>query len=203
MQIRTEQMHRVAEEGIAAHWLYKEGRDGLAVDDQQFQWLRQIVDWQREMPDAREFLTSLKIDLYPGEVYVFTPKGEVKVFPTGATPIDFAYAVHTEVGDHCGGAKVNGRLVPLRTPLENGDIIEITTNAEARPTRDWLRMVKTSLARSKIRNHISRRERTKSIEVGRRICDKELRRYGLRSEENARRRVFRRDRFALRACQGR
>ena len=123
LQIRTEQMHRVAEEGIAAHWLYKEGRDGLAVDDQQFQWLRQIVDWQREIPDAREFLASLKIDLYPGEVYVFTPKGEVKVFPTGATPIDFAYAVHTEVGDHCDGAKVNGRLVPLRTPLENGDII--------------------------------------------------------------------------------
>jgi len=179
LQIRTEQMHRVAEEGIAAHWLYKEGRDGLAVDDQQFQWLRQIVDWQREIPDAREFLASLKIDLYPGEVYVFTPKGEVKVFPTGATPIDFAYAVHTEVGDHCDGAKVNGRLVPLRTPLENGDIIEITTNAEARPTRDWLRMVKTSRARSKIRNHINRRERTKSIEVGRRICDKELRRYGL------------------------
>jgi len=179
LQIRTEQIHRAAEEGIAAHWLYKEGRDGLAVDDQQFQWLRQIVDWQREIPDAREFLASLKIDLYPGEVYVFTPKGEVKVFPTGATPIDFAYAVHTEVGDHCDGAKVNGRLVPLRTPLENGDIIEITTNAEARPTRDWLRMVKTSRARSKIRNHINRRERTKSIEVGRRICDKELRRYGL------------------------
>ncbi len=179
LQIRTEQMHQVAEEGIAAHWLYKEGRHGLTVDDQQFQWLRQIVDWQREIPDAREFLSSLKVDLYPGEVYVFTPKGEVKVFPSGATPIDFAYAVHTEIGHHCGGVRVNGCLVPLRTPLETGDIIEIMTNADARPTRDWLRLVKTSRARSKIRSHISRREREKSIEMGRKICDKKLRRYGL------------------------
>ena len=179
LQIRTEQMHRVAEEGIAAHWLYKEGREGLAVDAQQFQWLRQIVDRQREIPDAHEFLSSLKIDLYPGEVYVFTPKGEVKVFPAGATPIDFAYAVHTEVGHYCRGSKVNGSLVPLRTPLENGDIIEIITAADARPARDWLRLVKTSRARSKIRSFINRHEREKSIEMGRRICGKELRRYGL------------------------
>lgn len=179
LQIRTEQMHQMAEEGIAAHWLYKEGREGLAVDTQQFQWLRQIVDRQREIPDAREFLSSLKVDLYPGEVYVFTPKGEVKVFPTGATPIDFAYAVHTEVGHHCRGSKVNGSLVPLRTPLENGDIIEIITSGDARPARDWLRLVKTSRARSKIRTYINRREREKSIEMGRRICDKQLRRYGL------------------------
>lgn len=179
LQIRTEQMHQVSEEGIAAHWLYKEGREGRAVDTQQFQWLRQIVDRQREIPDAREFLSSLKVDLYPGEVYVFTPKGEVKVFPTGATPIDFAYAVHTEVGHHCRGSKVNGSLVPLRTPLKNGDIIEIITSGDAHPARDWLRLVKTSRARSKIRTYINRREREKSIEIGRRICDKQLRRYGL------------------------
>ena len=179
LQIRTEQMHQVAEEGIAAHWLYKEGRDDLPVDDHQFQWLRQIVDWQREIPDAREFLSSLKLDLYPGEVYVFTPKGDVKVFPAGATPIDFAYAVHTEVGNHCVGAKINGALVPLRTPLENGDIVEVTTRADARPNRDWLRLVKTSRARSKVRSHINRRERERSIEVGRRICNKEFRKYGL------------------------
>ncbi len=179
LQIRTEQMHQVAEEGIAAHWLYKEGRDDLPVDDHQFQWLRQIVDWQREIPDAREFLSSLRLDLYPGEVYVFTPKGDVKVFPAGATPIDFAYAVHTEVGNHCVGAKINGALVPLRTPLENGDIVEVTTRADARPNRDWLRLVKTSRARSKVRSHINRRERERSIEVGRRICNKEFRKYGL------------------------
>ena len=179
LQIRTEQMHQVAEEGIAAHWLYKEGRGDLPVDDQQFQWLRQIVDWQREIPDAREFLSSLKLDLYPGEVYVFTPKGDVKVFPAGATPIDFAYAVHTEVGNHCVGAKINGVLVPLRTPLENGDIVEVNTRADARPNRDWLRLVKTSRARSKVRSHINRRERERSIEVGRRICHKEFRKYGL------------------------
>jgi GTP pyrophosphokinase len=179
LQIRSEHMHQIAEEGIAAHWLYKEGRTDLSVDDQQFQWLRQIVDWQREIPDAREFLSSLKLDLYPGEVYVFTPKGDVKVLPAGATPIDFAYAVHTEVGHHCVGAKVNGALVPLRTRLQNGDIIEVVTSTEARPTRDWLRLVKTSRARSKIRGHINRRETERSVEVGRRICDKELRRYGL------------------------
>ncbi len=179
LQIRTEQMHQVAEEGIAAHWLYKEGRSGRTADEHQFQWLRQIVDWQREIPDAREFLSSLKLDLYPGEVYVFTPKGEVKVFPVGATPIDFGYAVHTEVGHHCTGARINGGLVPLRTPLSNGDIVEIITSTDGRPRRDWLRLVKTSRARSKIRAHINRRERDRSIEVGRRICDKELRKYGL------------------------
>lgn len=179
LQIRTEEMHQIAEEGIAAHWLYKEGRSGPEVDDHQLQWLRQIVDWQREIPDAREFLSSLKVDLYPGEVYVFTPRGDVKVFPVGATPIDFAYSVHTEVGNHCVGAKINGSLVPLRTKLRNGDIVEITTSTDGRPRRDWLRFVKTSRARSKIRSHINRRERDRSIEVGRRICDKEMRRYGL------------------------
>jgi len=179
LQIRTAQMHQVAEEGIAAHWLYKEGRSAHTSDEHQFQWLRQIVDWQREIPDAREFLSSLKLDLYPGEVYVFTPKGEVKVFPVGATPVDFAYAVHSEVGNHCTGAKINGALVPLRTNLKNGDIVEIITSTDGRPRRDWLRLVKTSRARSKIRAHINRRERDRSIEVGRRLCDKELRKYGL------------------------
>jgi len=179
LQIRTAQMHQVAEEGIAAHWLYKEGRSAKGDDDQQFQWLRQIVDLQREIPDALQFLSSLKVDLYPGEVYVFTPKGEVKVFPAGATPIDFAYAVHTEVGHHCTGAKINGALVPLRTPVSNGDIVEIITSTDGHPRRDWLRLVKTSRARSKIRAFINRRERDRSIEVGRRLVDKDLRRYGL------------------------
>ena len=179
LQIRTEQMHKVAEEGIAAHWIYKEGRLNAEGDTQQFQWLRQIVEWQRDMPDARDFLSSLKIDLYPGEVYAFTPTGDVKVVPRGASPIDFAYAVHTEVGHHCVGSKVNGSLVPLRTELRNGDIVEIITSPDARPNRDWLRLVKTSRARGKIRSFINNRERDRSIEVGTRICEKELRKFGL------------------------
>ena len=191
LQIRTEQMHQVAEEGIAAHWLYKEGRSAKQSDEHQFQWLRQIVDWQREIPDAREFLSSLKLDLYPGEVYVFTPKGEVKVFPVGATPIDFAYAVHTEVGHQCTGAKINGSLVPLRTPLGNGDIVEIITSADGRPRRDWLRVVKTSRARSKIRAHIDRRERDRSIDVGRRISRQGVAQVRPQLEEVHRRRPLR------------
>ena len=141
MQIRTEEMHRRAEEGIAAHWKYKEGRVGAGRDEQYFQWLRQLLEWQQEVRDPQEFLTNLKIDLYPEEVYTFTPRGQVKVLPEGATPVDFAYAVHTDVGHQCVGARVNGRMVPLRTRLKNGDIVEIMTNPAHKPSRDWLSFV--------------------------------------------------------------
>ena len=129
VQIRTEEMHRIAEEGIAAHWKYKEGRVGADRDEQYFQWLRQLLEWQQEVRDPQEFLQNLKIELYPEEVYIFTPKGEVKALPRGATPVDFAYAIHTDVGHQCVGARVNGKMVPLRTRLRNGDIVEIVTHA--------------------------------------------------------------------------
>jgi GTP pyrophosphokinase len=136
VQIRTEEMHRRAEEGIAAHWKYKEGRVGAGRDEQYFQWLRQLLEWQQEVRDPQEFLTNLKIDLYPEEVYTFTPRGQVKVLPKGSTPVDFAYAVHTDVGHKCVGARVNGRMVPLRTRLKNGDIVEVMTNPAHKPSRD-------------------------------------------------------------------
>ena len=133
VQIRTRDMHQVAEEGIAAHWKYKEGRSGFDKDDQAFAWLRQLLEWQQEVKDPHEFLNSLKLDLYPEEVYCFTPKGEVKTLPRGASPVDFAYAIHTEVGHHCVGARVNGKIVPLRYKLKNGDIVEILTSATHQP----------------------------------------------------------------------
>ena len=129
VQIRTEEMHRIAEEGIAAHWKYKEGRVGAERDEQYFQWLRQLLEWQQEVRDPQEFMQNLRIELYPEEVYIFTPKGEVKSLPRGATPVDFAYSIHTDVGHQCVGARVNGRMVPLRTRLTNGDIVEILTQA--------------------------------------------------------------------------
>ena len=131
-------MHRIAEEGIAAHWKYKEGRSGFDKDDQAFAWLRQLLEWQQEVKDPHEFLNSLKLDLYPEEVYCFTPKGEVKTLPRGASPVDFAYAIHTEIGHQCVGARVNGKIVPLRYKLKNGDIVEILTSAGHHPSRDWL-----------------------------------------------------------------
>ena len=137
VQIRSEDMHRIAEHGIAAHWKYKEGRVGADPDEKYFLWLRQLLEWQQEVPDPSEFIHSLKLDLYPEEVYTFTPKGEVKALPRGATPIDFAYAIHTDVGHTCVGARVNGRMVPLRTPLQSGDIVEVVTRAGNRPNRDW------------------------------------------------------------------
>ena len=143
VQIRTEEMHRLAEEGIAAHWKYKEGRVGAERDEQYFQWLRQLLEWQQEVRDPQEFLSNLKIDLYPEEVYTFTPRGTVKVLPKGATAIDFAYAIHTDVGHQCVGARVNGRMVPLRTRLKNGDIVEIVRNAAHKPSRDWLNFAVT------------------------------------------------------------
>ncbi len=180
VQIRTEEMHRVAEEGIAAHWLYKEGAEYNDAETQPLVWLRQLVDQQRDVTDPREFLASLKLNLYPDEVYVFTPKGDVKSMARGATPLDFAFLIHSEVGFHTSGAKVNGKLVPLRQPLRNGDIVEIVTSTDATPSRDWLEIANTSRARTRIKNWIHKQERERSFEVGRRILEKEFRKYGLR-----------------------
>jgi guanosine-3',5'-bis(diphosphate) 3'-pyrophosphohydrolase len=178
IQIRTWEMHRVAEEGIAAHWKYKEGKSGIDPTDQSFVWLRQLLEWQRELKDSKEFLDTVRVDLFPDEVYVFTPKGDVRPFPKGATPIDFAFAIHTDVGLHCVGAKVNGRLVPLRTELQNGDIVEILTSPSHAPSKDWLKVVKTPRARSKVRQWIKNEERTRSVALGRDMLEKEIRRLG-------------------------
>jgi GTP pyrophosphokinase len=182
VQIRTDEMHRRAEEGIAAHWKYKEGRVGDHRDERYFQWMRQLLEVQQEVRDPQEFLRNLKIDLYPEEVYIFTPKGEVRSLPRGATPVDFAYSIHTDVGNQCTGARVNGRMVPLRTRLQNGDIVEIITQAGHKPSRDWLSFVTTSRARSKIRHVLQGEERTRSIELGRRLFDKESRRFDLNAK---------------------
>jgi GTP pyrophosphokinase len=178
VQIRTAEMHRIAEEGIAAHWKYKEGRVGADRDEQYFLWLRQLLEWQQEVRDPQEFLQNLKIDLYPEEVYIFTPKGEVKALPRDATPVDFAYAIHTDVGHQCVGARVNGKMVPLRTRLRNGDIVEIVTTAGHKPSRDWLNFVTTSRARNKIKHYIHAEEKIRSLELGRKVFDKEARRFG-------------------------
>src|SRR5436190_4505684 len=179
VQIRTIEMHRRAEEGIAAHWKYKEGRSGDQRDDRYFQWMRQLLEYQQEVRDPREFIQNLKIELYPEEVYTFTPKGLVKALPRGATPIDFAYAIHTDVGHQCVGARVNGKMVPLRTRLKNGDIVEIVTQSGHQPSRDWLNFVATSRARNKIKHLIHSEEKTRAIELGRKLFDKEARRYDL------------------------
>ncbi len=179
VQIRTQDMHHIAEQGIAAHWRYKEGKNIEKKDDEQFAWLRQLLEWQQDLKDPREFLDTVKIDLFPEEVYVFTPKGAVKQFPLGATPVDFAYSVHTEIGHHCVGARVNGKLVSLKYQLKNGDIIEIITSPQHKPSKDWMRFVKTSRAKTKINHWIKSEERSKSIELGREICEKEFRKHGL------------------------
>jgi len=179
VQIRTQEMHRIAEQGIAAHWKYKEGKDIERKDDKQFAWLRQLLEWQQDLKDPREFLDIVKIDLFPEEVYVFTPKGAVKQFPREATPVDFAYSIHTEIGHRCVGARVNGRLVSLKYQLKNGDIVEIITSPQQKPSKDWLRFVKTSRARTKINHWIKLEERSKSIELGKEICEKEFRKHGL------------------------
>src|SRR5438552_4334530 len=179
VQIRTVDMHRMAEEGIAAHWKYKEGRVGDQRDERYFLWMRQLLDIQKEVRDPQEFIQNLKVELYPEEVYTFTPKGQVKALPRGATPIDFAYAIHTDVGHQCVGARVNGKMVPLRTHLRNGDIVEIVTAAGHKPSRDWLNFVVTSHAKYEIKYLIRREERVRSIELGRKILEKEARRYDL------------------------
>src|SRR3954452_5182340 len=179
VQIRTAEMHRTAEEGIAAHWKYKEGRVGAGRDEQYFVWLRQLLEWQQEVRDPQEFLQNLKIELYPEEVYIFTPKGEVKSLPRDATPVDFPYSIHTDVGHRCVGARVNGKMVPLRARLRNGDIVEIIATPGHKPSRDWLNFVVTSRARNKIKHFIHAEEKQRSLELGRKLFEKEARRYGL------------------------
>ncbi|HYE23656.1 MAG TPA: bifunctional (p)ppGpp synthetase/guanosine-3',5'-bis(diphosphate) 3'-pyrophosphohydrolase [Clostridia bacterium] len=176
VQIRSEEMHKMAEEGIAAHWKYKDGPIS-ARDEQRLAWLRQVVEWQREMADPSEFLSTLKIDLYPEEVYTFTPKGKVVILPREATPIDFAYTIHTEVGNTCVGAKVNGRIVPLKYKLRSGDIVEIMTQTGHTPSRDWLGVVKSSRARQKIKHWLNVHQRERAIEIGRKLIEKEARKY--------------------------
>ena len=179
VQIRTTEMHRMAEEGVAAHWKYKEGRAGTQRDDRYFLWMRQLLEYQQEVRDPQEFIQNLKIELYPDEVYIFTPKGLVKALPRGATPVDFAYSIHTDVGHHCVGARVNGKMVPLRTRLKNGDIVEIVTQAAHKPSRDWLNFVATSRARNKIKHLIHSEEKARAVELGRKLFEKEARRYDL------------------------
>jgi GTP diphosphokinase / guanosine-3',5'-bis(diphosphate) 3'-diphosphatase len=182
IQIRTEEMHKMAEEGIAAHWKYKDGPVS-AQDEQRLAWLRQVVEWQRDVSDPNEFLTALKVDLYPEEVYTFTPKGKVVVLPREATPIDFAYTIHTEVGHTCVGAKVNGRMVPLRHKLHSGDIVEIITQAGHKPSRDWLGLVKSARSRNKIKHWLNVHQRERAIEIGRKVIEKEARKYRIALKE--------------------
>jgi guanosine-3',5'-bis(diphosphate) 3'-pyrophosphohydrolase len=182
IQIRTQDMHRVAEQGIAAHWAYKEGmKGGLAgrTGLQQFAWLRELLDHQKDVKDPAEFLESVKVDLFSDEVFAFTPQGDVKAMPRGATALDFAYAVHTEVGYRCVGAKINGKIAPIRQKLKNGDTVEILTNPKQQPSKDWLSFVKTSRAKNKIRTVIRAEQRKRSEEIGREILEKECKRHGI------------------------
>ena len=179
IQIRTWEMHRTAEYGIAAHWRYKDGGVGGGDFEDKITWLRQILDWQKETHNGTEFVETLKVDLFSDEVYVFTPKGDVKTLPAGSTPIDFAYAVHTDIGNRCAGARVNGRMVPLGTLLATGDIVEIVTNkAQTGPSRDWLNIAKTSKAKGKIRQWFKEQRREESIERGKEMLERDLRRMG-------------------------
>lgn len=179
VQIRTHEMHRIAEEGVAAHWKYKEGGaiSASGRDDQRFSWLRQLLDWQRDVSDAWEHASTSSSDLFPEEVYVFTPNGDVKELPLGSSPIDFAYAIHTDVGSQCVGARINGKLSPLKTPLKNGDIVEVLTSAHQTPSKDWLSFAKTSKARNKIRQWVKAEQREKSIQIGLELLGKELRKH--------------------------
>jgi len=177
IQIRTHEMHRIAEEGIAAHWKYKEGKLGVVEGEEQFRWLRQLIESQSEVSDPREFLSNLKVDLYHDEVYCFTPRGEVITLPRDATAIDFAYAIHTEIGHHCTAAKSNNRIIPLRHQVKNGEVVEIITSKDASPSRDWLSYVKTTRARSRIKQWINKREREDAAELGRKLMEKESRKF--------------------------
>jgi GTP pyrophosphokinase len=179
VQIRTHEMHSVADSGIAAHWKYKEGKGYDEKEVKRFAWLRQLLEWQQDLQDSKEFMDSVKVELFTEEVYVFTPKGDVKGYPKGSTPIDFAYSVHTDIGHRCVGAKVNGKLVPLKYELKNGDIVEVITSPHHTPSKDWLKIVKSSRARNKIRAWIKIEERKRSIVLGREICEKDLRRYSI------------------------
>ncbi|NHZ73687.1 MAG: RelA/SpoT family protein [Nitrospirae bacterium] len=177
VQIRTREMDLIAEDGIAAHWRYKEGDSEPTETDQSFSWLRQLLEWQKDVQDPRTFLNSLKIDLYPDEVYIFTPKGDVFSFPRGATPLDFAYKIHTDLGHHCVGARINGKLEPLRSELKNGDIVEIVTNPSRFPSRDWLSFVATSRAKTKIRQWLNTEQKQRAIEIGKRLVERELKKH--------------------------
>jgi GTP pyrophosphokinase len=179
VQIRTQEMHRIAEQGVAAHWKYKDGRPVSQADDQRIVWMRQLIEWVQEMQEPDEFLSTLRVDLYPEEVYAFSPKGRVVVLPRGATPVDFAYAIHTEVGHQCVGARANGQIVPLRHVLANGDVVEILTQKGHAPSRDWLSFIQTSRARSKVRHWINLHEREEAIAMGRRMLEKEARNCGI------------------------
>jgi len=174
VQIRTWEMDKVAEEGIAAHWRYKEGVSANRTDEKQFSWLRQLLEWQQNLSDPQEFLESVRMDLFPDAVYVFTPQGHVKDLPRGATPVDFAYSIHSDIGDHCVGARVNGKIVSLRYELDNGDIVEILTSTKQQPRKDWLDFVKTPRAKTKIRQWIKRQERDQSIQLGKELLEKGL-----------------------------
>ena len=175
VQIRTPEMHRTAEQGIAAHWQYKEPTVLGTGDRQAFAWLHQLMEWQRDLKDPTEFIQTVKIDLFQEEVFVFTPKGDVKALPKGATPIDFAYAVHSKIGDHCSGARVNGVMVPLRYPLRNGDTVDIITSTSQKPSKDWLKFVVTSSAQTKIRHHLRNEQRERSRRLGHDLLARELR----------------------------
>ena len=179
VQIRTEQMHLIAEEGVAAHWKYKEGKRGAHDDDDALKVLRSLVEWTQEVKDSREFIDTLKLDLYPKDVYAFTPMGKVIQLPRGATPVDFAFMIHSEVGNTCTGARVNSRMVPLRTQLQNGDVVEIIRGPNAHPSRDWLNFVVTSRARNRVRHWVADQQRTESIEIGRKLFEKEASRFQL------------------------
>jgi GTP pyrophosphokinase len=181
IQLRTEEMHRIAEEGIAAHWKYKEGKvEGPgASDEKKFAWLRQLMEWQKTLSDPTEFIETVKVDLFADEVYVFTPKGDVKSLPVAGTPVDLAYLIHTEVGNHCSGARVNGLIVPLRYQLRNGDTVEILTSPNQKPNKDWLKFVKSSSAKAKIRHYMRTEQRNRSKTLGRELIEREMRKHDL------------------------
>jgi GTP diphosphokinase / guanosine-3',5'-bis(diphosphate) 3'-diphosphatase len=183
VQIRTLEMHHIAEEGVAAHWKYKEGSRGAHDEDEALKALRSLVEWTQEVKDSRDFLDTLKLDLYPKDVYAFTPMGKVIQLPRGATPIDFAYMIHSEVGNTCTGARINNRMVPLRTQIQNGDVVEILTSANSHPSRDWLNFIKTSRARNRVRHFIAEQQRAESIEIGRKLFEKEAARFQLSAKK--------------------
>src|ERR1051325_7035364 len=183
VQIRTEEMHRIAEEGVAAHWKYKEGKRGADSDDEALKALRSLVEWTQEVKDSKDFLDSLKLDLYPKDVYAFTPMGKVIQLPRGATPVDFAYMIHSEVGNTCTGARINNRIVPLRQQIQNGDVVEILTTPNSHPSRDWLNFIVTSRARNRVRHWVSEQQRAQSIEIGRKLFEKESTRFQLSAKK--------------------
>jgi guanosine-3',5'-bis(diphosphate) 3'-pyrophosphohydrolase len=183
VQIRTEEMHHIAEEGVAAHWKYKDDKRGTRDDDKALQALRSLVEWTQDVKDSRDFLDSLKLDLYPKDVYAFTPMGKVIQLPRGATTVDFAYSIHSEVGNTCTGARINGRMVPLRTQIQNGDVVEILTTTNSHPSRDWLNFIVTSRAKNRVRHWVSEQQRAESIEIGRKLFEKEAARFQLSTKK--------------------